>query len=71
MLMLAAGCYLVDLLVAFLAPDLAATTHVVVGAPVPAIAEISMVFYLLIIGVKTIKPDLNSATPDERILATA
>ena len=43
----------------------------VVGAPVPAIAEISMVFYLLIIGVKTIKPDLNSATPDERILATA
>jgi hypothetical protein len=71
MLILAAVCYLVDLLVAFLAPDLAATIHAVVGAPVPAVAEISMVFYLLIIGVKTIKPDLNSATPDERMLAAA
>ena len=35
-----------------LAPDLAATIHAVVGVPVPATAEISMVFYLLIIGVK-------------------
>jgi hypothetical protein len=42
---LAAVCYLVDLLAAFLAPDLAATIHAVLGAPVPAIAEISMVFY--------------------------
>ena len=70
-LILAAACYLVDLLVAFLAPDLAATIHAVVGAPVPAVAEISMVFYLLIIGVKTIKPDLNSAIPDERMRAAA
>jgi hypothetical protein len=71
MLMLAAPCYLADLLVAFLAPHLAATTHLVVGAPVPAVAEVSMVFYLLIIGVKTIKPDLNIATPNERSLARA
>ncbi len=70
-LILAAVCYIVDLLAAFLAPDLAATIHAVVGAPVPAIAEISMVFYLLIIGVKTIKPDQNIASPDERILAAA
>jgi len=70
-LILAAVCYLVDLLVAFLAPDLAATIHVVVGAPVPAIAEISMVFYLLIVGVKTIKPDQNTANRDERMLAAA
>src|SRR5919202_1825605 len=70
-LILAAVCYLVDLLVAFLAPALAATIHAVVGAPVPAVAEISMVFYLLIIGVKTIKPDQNLATPDELMLAGA
>src|SRR5437773_7869796 len=42
-LILAAICYLVDLLTAFLAPDVAATIHSVIGAPVPAIAEISMV----------------------------
>jgi hypothetical protein len=70
-LILAAVCYLVDLLTAFLAPALAATVHWVVGAPVPAVAEISMVFYLLIIGVKTIKPDQNLATPDELMLAGA
>ena len=70
-LILASVCYLVDLLAAFLAPDLAATIHAIVGAPVPAIAEISMVFYLLIVGVKTIKPDQNIASPDERILAPA
>ena len=68
---MASVCYLVDLLAAFLAPDLAATIHAVVGAPVPAIAEISMVFYLLIIGVRTIKPDQNIATADERMPAAA
>src|SRR5437667_10101090 len=70
-LIMAAVCYLVDLLAAFLAPDIAATIHPFVGILVPAIAEISMVFYLLIIGVKTIKPDQNVASPDERILAAA
>jgi len=70
-LIMAAVCYLVDLLAAFLAPDIAATIHPFVGIPVPAIAEISMVFYLLIIGVKTIKPNQNVASPHERILAAA
>jgi Domain of unknown function (DUF4386) len=70
-LVLAAVCYLVDLFVAFLVPDVAATVHRVVGAPVPAIAEISMVFYLLIVGVKTIKPDQSIQSPGERILSAA
>ena len=63
-LILAAVCYIVDLLAAFLAPDIAAMIHPFVGMAVPAIAEISMVFYLLIIGVKT-------ATPGERLVTSA
>jgi hypothetical protein len=70
-LILAAVCYIVDLLAAFLAPDIAAMIHPFVGMAVPAIAEISMVFYLLIIGVKTITPDQNNATADERMLVAA
>ena len=46
--------YLVDLFVAFLAPDLARAIHGFMGI-VPAIAEIWMVFYLLIVGVRTAK----------------
>jgi hypothetical protein len=68
-LSLAAVCYLVDLLAAFLTPGVATTIHAVMGAPVPAIAEISMVFFLLIIGVKTIKPDQTFAAPVERMPA--
>ncbi|HZV12889.1 MAG TPA: DUF4386 domain-containing protein [Candidatus Kapabacteria bacterium] len=45
------GCYLVDLLAAFLLPEFAQTIHGFVVIP-SAIAEISMVLYLLIIGVK-------------------
>lgn len=56
-------CYLVDLLAAFLVPDFGQNIHLFVVIP-PAIAEISMVLYLLVIGVKTQKPD-------ERILAAA
>jgi hypothetical protein len=48
-------CYLLDLLAAFLVPDIAQKIHAIVIIP-SAIAEISMVFYLLIIGVKTPKP---------------
>jgi hypothetical protein len=48
-------CYLLDLLAAFLVPDIAQKIHAIVIIP-SAIAEISMVFYLLIIGVKTQKP---------------
>src|SRR5438270_9934158 len=47
--------YLVDLLAAFLVPDLSKEIHAFIWIPT-AIAEISMVFYLLIIGVKTVKP---------------
>ena len=72
LLIVAGVCYLVDLLALFLVPDFAqkitpdlpGTHHTFVGVMLPAIAEISMVVYLLVIGVKTIKPD-------ERILAAA
>ena len=57
-------CYLVDLLAAFLFPDFGKATHAFIVIPC-AIAEITMVLYLLLIGVKTKKPN------DERILAAA
>ncbi|MGA2765678.1 MAG: DUF4386 domain-containing protein [Spirochaetia bacterium] len=48
--------YLVDLLALFLFPAFGQEIHTFVVIP-SAIAEISMVLYLLVIGVKTIKPD--------------
>ena len=58
--------YLVDLLAAFLVPDLGGVQqmHAFVVVPTTAIAEISMVIYLLVVGVRTVKPD-------NRILAGA
>ena len=53
-LIVGAVCYLVDLLVAFLVPDLGQMVHTFATIP-SAIAEIVMVLYLLVIGVK-IKP---------------
>lgn len=53
-LILAAACYLVDLLAAFLVPDLARQIHSFIVI-VPAIAEIWMVLYLLVVGVRTVK----------------
>jgi hypothetical protein len=47
--------YLVDLFVAFLVPDLSNQIHSFMGI-VPAIAEIWMVVYLLVVGVRTVKP---------------
>jgi len=47
-------CYLIDLLTAFLVPGVGEKIHGFVVIP-SAIAEISMVLYLLIIGVKKIK----------------
>jgi hypothetical protein len=47
-------CYLVDLLAAFLVPDFGQQIHAFVVIP-SAIAEISMVLYLLVVGVKTVK----------------
>ena len=48
-------CYLVRVLSAFLVPEGAETIATFVVIP-SAIAEISMVVYLLVIGVKTVKP---------------
>ncbi len=48
-------CYLVDLIAQFLAPDFGLKIHAFIVIP-SAIAEISMVIYLLVVGVKTVKP---------------
>jgi len=64
-LLVAAGaCYLVDLLAAILVPDVSQKIHAFIGL-VCGIAEIWMVGYLLIIGIRTDK----SVKPQERILA--
>lgn len=51
-LIVATVCYLMQVVVAFLFPELAEQIHVFLGI-VPAIAEIWMVFYLLIVGVRS------------------
>ena len=51
-LIVAAACYLVDLLAAFLLPDLGKAIHGFVVIPC-AVAEIWMVLYLLVFGVRT------------------
>jgi len=63
LLIVGAACYIVDLLAAFLVPDFGRTIHGFIVVPC-AIAEISMVVYLLVIGVKTSKRQ-------ERVLAAA
>ncbi|GHO63357.1 hypothetical protein KSC_022490 [Ktedonobacter sp. SOSP1-52] len=55
-LVVGGACYLVDLLAAFLIPDFGNAIHGFATIP-SAIAEIWTVFYLLVIGVKTAKPD--------------
>jgi uncharacterized protein DUF4386 len=64
LLIVGATCYIVDLLTAFLVPDLGQKIHTYVVIP-SAIAELSMVVYLLLIGVWT--PKLR----DKRVLAAA
>ena len=54
MLVLATVCYLIDLLTAFLVPELGSTVRTFIVIPC-AIAEIWMVLYLLIIGVRAPK----------------
>ncbi len=61
MLIVGAACYLVDLLAAFLFPDFSQNIHGFITIP-SAIAEISMVLYLLVIGVKTQKPEERTST---------
>jgi hypothetical protein len=57
LLILGGICYLVDLLAQFLVPDVGRQIHAVVGIIPTASAEISMLIYLLVIGVRTAKPD--------------
>ena len=63
-------CYLIDLLAAFLVPDFGQKIHAFIIIP-SAIAEISMVLYLLIIGIKTQKPGeqnlAQTIVPDGRV----
>jgi hypothetical protein len=59
-------CYVVDVLAAFLVPDVGQAIHSFASI-VPAIAEISMVLYLLVIGVRPGKP----IKLEERILDVA
>jgi hypothetical protein len=65
MLVVGGACYLVGLLAVFLVPDLGEKINTFVTIP-SAVAEISMVLYLLAVGVKT--PKQNR---DERVLAAA
>src|SRR6266699_408242 len=58
-------CYLVDLLALFLVPDFGQQIHLFVGVIPTTIAEVSMVIYLLVIGVKTVK----TSRLENRILA--
>jgi hypothetical protein len=62
LLVLATVSYLVDVVVAFLLPGLAEQIHGYLGI-VPAIAEIWMVLYLLIVGVRS--PRSTDRTPAE------
>jgi hypothetical protein len=59
-LIVGGACYLVDMLAAFLLPDIGKAIHGYVNI-VSAIAEVSMVVYLLVIGVKI-------STPAERLV---
>jgi hypothetical protein len=61
-LVVGAGCYLVDLLAAFLVPNFGAMIHPFIVIP-PAIAEVWMAGYLLVIGVRTGVPEPSRAKP--------
>jgi hypothetical protein len=54
-LVVGGACYLVDLLAAFLVPDFGQTIHSFIVIP-SAIAEIWMVGYLLVVGVRSPRP---------------
>jgi hypothetical protein len=70
LLIVGGACYLVDLLGLFLVPDVGQRIHGFITIP-SAIAEISMVLYLLVIGVRTQKPAERAPEPAERAPATA
>jgi hypothetical protein len=60
-------CYLVEVLAVFLVPDVAQAIHGFVTIP-SGIAEIWMVGYLLVIGVRTVQT-VTAVTPEKRLLA--
>ncbi|HEV8191939.1 MAG TPA: DUF4386 domain-containing protein [Ktedonobacterales bacterium] len=70
LLIVGGACYLVDLLAAFLVPDVGQQIHGFITIP-SALAEISMVLYLLVIGLQTQKPAERIPEPAERVPATA
>jgi Domain of unknown function (DUF4386) len=63
LLIVGGACYLVDLLAQFLVPDFGLKIHAFITIP-SAIAEISMVVYLLVIGVRIHKPDERILTAE-------
>jgi hypothetical protein len=54
LLIVGSVCYLVDVLAAFLLPDIGGAIHGYITIP-SALAEITMVIYLLVIGVRSVK----------------
>jgi hypothetical protein len=73
-LMVATGAYLVDVPLQFLAPGLADAVSPIVVVPLVIIAEVSMVCYLLIKGVRTPPADTTppvDSTPADRPLVTS
>ena len=55
-LILAGVSYLVDLFAAFLAPDISEIIRPFILSP-PILGEVWLLGYLLVIGVKTVRPD--------------
>jgi hypothetical protein len=73
-LMIATGVYLIDVPLQFLAPSVAETISPIVVVPLVTIAEVSMVCYLLIKGVRTAPADPKTpvdSTPVDRPLVTS
>jgi hypothetical protein len=71
-LVVAAVCYLVDVLALFLVPDIGARIHTFVAVIPPLIAEVWMVLYLLVRGVRTPAPGTSApGTPAAGTAAAA
>jgi hypothetical protein len=69
-LVVAGASYLVDMLTAFLVPDISKQIHGFLAIP-PTIAEVWMLGYLLVVGVKTVKPHKDILTESNELLNSA
>ena len=69
-LVAATVCYLVHLITAFLVPDFHEQIQPFIVI-VPTIAEIWMLGYLLVVGVRTVKPDKDTLTETNELLNSA